>query len=193
MGGGGSSHSEQVRNRDPYTPEMLAMDAALYNQFMPMYQGYGADLTKADETYGQYGDKYNEAYSGLQGLTQTGQLPAGMTDAFDDYVRRETNRSLGTLMAENAGKGRLNSSITSKGINEISTSTADALAKNYMQMLGQASQNYGTLMGGALDAQSRIYDDLNNKYAGAFNYWQKRKESEDLPDYDTVVYQDGGK
>lgn len=193
MGGGGSSHSEQVRNRDPYTPEMLAMDAALYNQFMPMYYSYGADLTKANETYGQYGDKYNEAYSGLQGLTQTGQLPAGMSDAFDDYVRRETNRSLGTLMAENAGKGRLNSSITSKGINEISTSTADALAKNYMQMLGQASQNYGTLMGGALDAQSRIYDDLNNKYAGAFNYWQKRKESEDLPDYDTVVYQDGGK
>ena len=193
MGGGGSSHSEQVRNRDPYTPEMLAMDAALYNQFMPMYYSYGADLTKANETYGQYGDKYNEAYSGLQGLTQTGQLPAGMTDAFNDYVRRETNRSLGTLMAENAGKGRLNSSITSKGINEISTSTADALAKNYMQMLGQASQNYGTLMGGALDAQSRIYDDLNNKYAGAFNYWQKRKESEDLPDYDTVVYQDGGK
>ena len=191
MGGGGSSHSEQVRNRDPYTPEMLAMDAALYNQFMPMYQGYGADLAKADETYGQYGDKYNEAYSGLQGLTQTGQLPAGMTDAFNDYVRRETNRSLGTLMAENAGKGRLNSSITSKGINEISTSTADALAKNYMQMLGQASQNYGTLMGGASDVQSRIYDDLNNKYAGAFNYWQKRKESEDLPDYDTVVYQDG--
>ena len=190
MGGGGSSHSEQVRNRDPYTPEMLAMDAALYNQFMPMYYSYGTDLSKADETYGQYGDKYNEAYSGLQGLTQTGQLPAGMTDAFDDYVRRETNRSLGTLMAENAGKGRLNSSITSKGINEISTSTADALAKNYMQMLGQASQNYGTLMGGALDAQSRIYDDLNNKYAGAFNYWQKRKESEDLPDYDTVVYQD---
>jgi len=193
MGGGGSSHSEQVRNRDPYTPEMLAMDAALYNQFMPMYYSYGADLTKADETYGQYGDKYNEAYSGLQGLTQTGQLPAGMTDAFNDYVRRETNRSLGTLMAENAGKGRLNSSITSKGINEISTSTADALAKNYMQMLGQASQNYGTLMGGASDAQSRVYDDLNNKYAGAFNYWQKRKESEDLPDYDTVVYQDGGK
>ena len=193
MGGGGSSHSEQVRNRDPYTPEMLAMDAALYNQFMPMYHSYGTDLSKADETYGQYGDKYNEAYSGLQGLTQTGQLPAGMTDAFDDYVRRETNRSLGTLMAENAGKGRLNSSITSKGINEISTSTADALAKNYMQMLGQTSQNYGTLMGGALDAQSRIYDDLNNKYAGAFNYWQKRKESEDLPDYDTVVYQDGGK
>ena len=193
MGGGGSSHSEQVRNRDPYTPEMLAMDAALYNQFMPMYHSYGTDLSKADETYGQYGDKYNEAYSGLQGLTQTGQLPAGMTDAFDDYVRRETNRSLGTLMAENAGKGRLNSSITSKGINEISTSTADALAKNYMQMLGQASQNYGTLMGGASDAQSRVYDDLNNKYAGAFNYWQKRKESEDLPDYDTVVYQDGGK
>ena len=191
MGGGGSSHSEQVRNRDPYTPEMLAMDAALYNQFMPMYHSYGADLAKADETYGQYGDKYNEAYSGLQGLTQTGQLPAGMTDAFNDYVRRETNRSLGTLMAENAGKGRLNSSITSKGINEISTSTADALAKNYMQMLGQASQNYGTLMGGASDVQSRVYDDLNNKYAGAFNYWQKRKESEDLPDYDTVVYQDG--
>lgn len=193
MGGGGSSTTEQVRNRDPYTPEMLAMDNALYNQFMPMYQGYGADLTKADETYSQYGDKYNEAYSGLQGLTQTGQLPAGMSEAVNDYLTREMNRSLGSAMAQNAGKGILNSSVTSKAIGEIGSNTADAFAKNYGQMLGQASQNYGTLMGGALDAQSKLYGDLNNKYAGAFNYWQKRKESEDLPDYDTVVHQDGGK
>ena len=193
MGGGGSSHSEQVRNRDPYTPEMLAMDAALYNQFMPMYQTYGTDMANADQTYGQYGQKFDEAYSGLQGLTQTGQLPAGMTDTINDYLTREMNRSLGEAMAQNAGKGILNSSVTSKAIGEIGSNTADAFAKNYGQMLGQASQNYGTLMSGASDAQSRIYDDLNNKYAGAFNYWQKRKESEDLPDYDTVVYQDGGK
>jgi hypothetical protein len=88
-----------------------------------------------------------------------------MTDAFNDYVRRETNRSLGTLMAENAGKGRLNSSITSKGINEISTSTADALAKNYMQMLGQASQNYGTLLGGASDDRQGLRYLNNNMRA----------------------------
>ena len=193
MGGGGSSRSEQVRNRDPYTPEMQAMDAALYNQFMPMYYSYGADLAEADESYGKYGQQYDDAYKGLQDLTGTGQLPAGMTDTINDYLTREMNRSLGSAMAENAGKGILNSSVTSKAIGEIGSNTADAFAKNYGQMLGQASQNYGTLMGGALDAQSRIYDDLNNKYAGAFNYWQKRKESEDLPDYDTVVYQDGGK
>ena len=193
MGGGGGSHSEQVRNRDPYTPEMLAMDAALYNQFMPMYQTYGTDMANADQTYGQYGQKFDEAYSGLQGLTQTGQLPAGMTDTVNDYLIREMNRSLGEAMAQNAGKGILNSSVTSKAIGEIGSNTADAFAKNYGQMLGQASQNYGTLMGGASDAQSRVYDDLNNKYAGAFNYWQKRKESEDMPDYDTIVYQDGGK
>ena len=193
MGGGGSTRSEQVRNRDPYTPEMLAMDDALYNQFMPMYYTYGTDMANADQTYGQYGQKFDEAYSGLQGLTQTGELPAGMTETVNDYLTREMNRSLGSAMAENAGKGRLNSSITSKAISEIGTNTADAFAKNYGQMLGQASQNYGTLMGGALDAQSKLYGDLNNKYAGAFNYWQKRKESEDMPDYDTVIYQDGGK
>ena len=193
MGGGGSSHSEQVRNRDPYTPEMLAMDAALYNQFMPMYQTYGTDMANADQAYGQYGQKFDEAYSGLQGLTQTGELPAGMTDTVNDYLTREMNRSLGAAMAENAGKGILNSSVTSKAIGEIGSNTADAFAKNYGQMLGQASQNYGTLLGGASDAQSRIYDDLNNKYAGAFNYWKERKASEDLPDYDTVVHQDGGK
>ena len=191
MGGGGSSHTEQVRNRDPYTPEMLAMDAALYNQFMPMYQTYGTDMANADQTYGQYGQKFDEAYSGLQGLTQTGQLPAGMTDTVNDYLIREMNRSLGTAMAENAGKGVLNSSITSKAIGEIGTNTADAFAKNYGNMFGLASQNYGTLMSGAQGAQSSIYGDLNNKYAGAFNYWQKRKESEDMPDYDTVVHQDG--
>lgn len=107
MGSGGSSRSEQVRNRDPYTPEMLAMDAALYNQFMPMYQGYGTDLTKADETYSQYGDKYNEAYSGLQGLTQTGELPAGMTEAVNDYLAREMNRSLGSGNLESGFWGYL--------------------------------------------------------------------------------------
>lgn len=193
MGGGGGSHTEQVRNRDPYTPEMLAMDAALYNQFMPMYDSYGADLAGADESYGKYGQQYDDAYKGLQDLTGTGQLPAGMSEALNDYLTREMNRSLGTAMAENAGKGILNSSVTSKAIGEIGSNTADAFAKNYGQMLGQASQNYGTLMGGALDAQSKLYGDLNNKYAGAFNYWQKRKESEDMPDYDTIVYQDGGK
>ena len=191
MGGGGGSHSEQVRNRDPYTPEMLAMDAALYNQFMPMYDSYGADLAGADESYGKYGQQYDDAYKGLQDLTGTGQLPAGMTDTVNDYLTREMNRSLGSAMAENAGKGILNSSVTSKAIGEIGSNTADAFAKNYGQMLGQTSQNYGTLMGGASDAQSRVYDDLNNKYAGAFNYWQKRKDSEDMPDYDTVVHQDG--
>ena len=193
MGGGGSSHTEQVRNRDPYTPEMLAMDAALYNQFMPMYQTYSGDMAKADQSYAKYGQGYDDAYAGLQGLTQTGELPAGMTAAYNDYIAREMRRSLGSAMAEGAGNGTLNSSITSKAINEIGSNTADAFAKNYGQMFGQTSQNYGTLMGGALDAQSKLYGDLNNKYAGAFNYWQKRKESEDMPDYDTVVYQDGGK
>ena len=191
MGGGGSSKIQQVRNRDPYTPEMLAMDAALYNQFMPMYESYGTEVGVADQIYRDYVNKYNDAYSGLQNLTQTGQLPAGMTDTVNDYLTREMNRSLGTAMAQNAGKGILNSSVTSKAINEIGSNTADAFAKNYGQMLGQTSQNYGTLMGRALDAQSRIYDDLNNKYAGAFIYWQKRKEYESMPDYDTVVTQDG--
>lgn len=191
MGGGGSSNVQQVRNRDPYTPEMLAMDEALYNQFMPMYESYGTDVGVADQIYRDYVNKYNDAYSGLQNLTQTGQLPAGMTDVVNDYLTREMNRSLGTAMAQNAGKGILNSSVTSKAINEIGSNTADAFAKNYVSLLGQTSQNYGTLMGGAADAQSRAYNDLNNKYIGAFNYWQKRKEYESMPDYDTVVTQDG--
>ena len=88
-----------------------------------------------------------------------------MTDTVNDYLTREMNRSLGSAMAENAGKGILNSSVTSKAIGEIGSNTADAFAKNYGQMLGQTSQNYGTLMGGAQDAQSGVYDDLNNKYA----------------------------
>ena len=76
------------------------------------------------------------------------------------------NRSLGS-MARKRRQGKLNSSVTSK-VYEIGSNTADAFAKNYGQMLGQTSQNYGTLMGGAQDAQSGVYDDPLNKYAGAF-------------------------
>ena len=190
MGGGGSSHSEQVRKRDPYTPEMLAMDAALYNQFMPMYQTYGDDLGAADKKYASYGDAYDKALSGMTDLTTTGKLPAGMTDEFNNYLNRETQRSLGAELARLAGTGTIQSSMADRSIRDISSTTADAFAKNYSDLLGQTSTNYGTLMSGARDAQTGIYSDLNNKYAGAFNYWQQRKQSEDLDDYDTVIHND---
>ena len=190
MGGGGSTYTT-VRKRDPDSQQITALQNALYSQFTPMAGQIGADYQAAKDNASKYQSQYDQAYSGLQNLTETGDLPSGMTDAMNGYISREMNRSLGTAMAQNAGKGVLNSSVTNRAINDISTSTADAYAKNFMDAYNAASGNYGTLMSNAQAAQGQMYDNLASQYTPLMEFYNTVRQSEDLEDYDTVVEQGG--
>jgi hypothetical protein len=192
-GGGGESHSEQFRKRDPDSAEITALQQALYGQFTPMASGVGADYANADNQAKTYQQNYDKAYSGLQDMTDTGNLPSGLTDAMNGFITRSMNKSLGTAMNSAAGKGVLNSSVTGKAINEIGSNTADAFAQNYLNAYNAASGNYGTLMNAASKAKGQGYTDLASKYAQMMDFYKTARNSEDQEDYDTVVYQDGGK
>lgn len=190
MGGGGTSY-HTVRKRDPDSAQITALQNTLYQQFTPMAGQIGADYQAAKDNASKYQSQYDQAYSGLQNLTETGNLPSGLTDAMNGYISREMNRSLGTAMAQNAGKGVLNSSVTNRAINEIGTNTADAFAKNYADMFGAVSGNYGNLMSAAQAQQGQMYDNLSAQYSPMMEFYNIVRQSEDLEDYDTVVEQGG--
>lgn len=181
-----------VRKRDPDSEQITALQNTLYQQFTPMAGQLGADYQRAKDNANKYQQQYDDAYAGLQNITETGALPSGLTDAMNGYISREMNRSLGTAMAQNAGKGVLNSSVTNRAINDISTATADAFAKNYADMFGAASSNYGNLMSGAQAQQGQMYDNLESQYGPMMEFYNIVRQSEDLEDYDTVVSQGGG-
>lgn len=189
--GKGSTNYTTVRKRDPDSQQISALQNTLYQQFTPMAGQLGADYQAAKDNANKYQSQYDQAYSGLQNLTETGNLPSGLTDAMNGYISREMDRSLGTAMAQNAGKGVLNSSVTNRAINDISTSTADAFAKNYADMFGAASNNYGNLMSGAQAQQGQMYDNLESQYGPMMEFYNIVRQSEDLEDYDTVVEQGG--
>lgn len=193
MGGGGGTTIEQYRKRDPDSAEITALQQALYNQYTPMAGGIGSDYANADKQASTYQQNYNDAYSGLQNLTNTGQLPEAVTEAYNNYLTRSMNKSLGTSMAGLAGKGILNSSVTGKAINEIGSNVADAYAKNYNNAYAATANNYNSLMDSATKAKSSEYSDLANKYSGLLDFYKTARNSEDQEDYDTVAYQDGGK
>lgn len=189
--GKGSSSTYTVRKRDPDSQQISALQNTLYQQFTPMAGQLGADYQAAKDNANKYQQEYDNAYSGLQNITETGALPSGLTDAMNGYISREMNRSLGTAMAQNAGKGVLNSSVTNRAINDISTATADAYAKNYMNAYNAISGNYGNLMNGAQAQQGQMYDNLESQYGPMMEFLSLMRQSEDLEDYDTVVEQGG--
>lgn len=191
MGGGGGSSYHTVRKRDPDSANITALQNALYQQFTPMAGQLGADYQAAKDNANKYQSQYDQAYSGLQNLTETGNLPSGLTDAMNGYISREMDRSLGTAMAQNAGKGVLNSSVTNRAINDIGTATADAFAKNYMDAYNAVSGNYGALMDSSQAAQGQMYDNLSAQYGPMMEFYNIVRQSEDLEDYDTVVEQGG--
>lgn len=190
MGGGGTSY-HTVRKRDPDSAQITALQNTLYQQFTPMAGQIGSSYQEAKDNASKYQSQYDQAYSGLQNLTETGALPSGLTDAMNGYISREMNRSLGSAMNQNAGRGVLNSSVTNRAINDISTSTADAFAKNYMDAYNAASGNYGTLMSNAQAAQGQMYDNLSSQFSPLMEFYNTVRQSEDLEDYDTVVEQGG--
>lgn len=190
MGGGGTSY-HTVRKRDPDSAQITALQNTLYQQFTPMAGQLGASYQEAKDNASKYQSQYDQAYSGLQNLTETGNLPSGMTDAMNGYISREMNRSLGSAMNQNAGRGVLNSSVTNRAINDISTATADAYAKNFMDAYNAVSGNYNTMMNNSQAAQGQMYDNLASQYGPLMEFYNTVRQSEDLEDYDTVVEQGG--
>ena len=68
--GGGSTYTT-VRKRDPDSAEITALQNTLYQQFTPLAGQLGADYQAAGDNAEKYQGLFDDAYTGLQSLTET--------------------------------------------------------------------------------------------------------------------------
>lgn len=86
----------------------------------------------------------NTAMQGYQNLAN-GQLPTSYTDNINQAVTRSVNNSMGSLLQNLGANGVLNSSVTSKGIQDINQAAANTAADMYNQDISQLASLYGNM------------------------------------------------
>lgn len=93
-------------------------------------------------------ERNNMAIQGLQGLAN-GQLPQAYTDNMKQTIQAGVNDSMGGLLNNLGASGVLNSSVTSKGIQDINTAASNAMANAYNSNISQLANLYGNLLNNA--------------------------------------------
>lgn len=93
-------------------------------------------------------NRNEEAMNGLQGLAN-GELPQNYIDNMQQTINAGVNNSMGSLLNNLGASGVLNSSVTSKGIQDINNAAANAMANAYNSNISQVSNIYGNLLNNA--------------------------------------------
>jgi len=217
--GGGGSSTQKIQKRDPEPENLTNLRDSLYNAISPSIQLYDpSQWQKAQEISNNALEQQKNLLGGLSGsigksrdildemmnVVRTGAVPTALTDAANASVMKGLNGSMGSMLNSLGNRGVVNSSITSKGINNLSQNAADAMNANYLNAynsvingyahgLGGAQNNTASLINGANAAgniPSQAYEGVSAGLMPAFNFWKAWQNSYDnREDYDTVVKQ----
>lgn len=71
-----------------------------------------------------------------------GELPTAYTQNMADAIRSGVNSAYGQLLNDSAKRGVLNSSVTTKGLNDISQNVSDTMAKQFNNNINQLGNIY---------------------------------------------------
>lgn len=85
------------------------------------------------------------AISGLKSLAN-GELPTEYLNNMQQTINSGVNESMGSLLNNLGASGVLNSSVTSKGIQDINTAASNAMANAYTSNVSQLANLYGNLL-----------------------------------------------
>ena len=88
--------------------------------------------------------KIAQAQSGVNDLTK-GVLPQAYQDNMEASIKNGVTNSMGNLMQDYGSRGVLNSSVTSKGIQGINDSAAQAMSDAYTKNVSALSGLYGQM------------------------------------------------
>ena len=93
----------------------------------------------------------NQIQNAQQGYQQlaNGQLPTAYTNAMQNAIQSGVQSAYGNLLNQSANKGVLNSSVTTKGLNDISRNVSDTMAKSYNSNVSQLANLYGSQINNA--------------------------------------------
>lgn len=110
------------------------------------------------------------AMQGLNNLAQ-GKLPQAYTDNMKQTIQAGVNDSMGGLLNNLGASGVLNSSVTSKGIQDINTSASNAMANAYNSNISQLANLYGNLLNNAGTSISTAAAAQEAAQQPALNLW----------------------
>ena len=217
FGGGGST--QQIQKRNPEPEKLTNLRDTIYRAVLPGVEAYDPmSWQKAQQIsnnaqqqqqalLGQYQNAVGQNQNVLDemlGVVRSGAVPSALTDAANASVNKGLKSGMGSMLNSLAGRGVVNSSITSKGINGLAQNAADAMITNYLNAFNsvingyaqglQGGQNNAAGLLGGVNALGNIptqaYENATAQIMPAFNFWKAWQNSYDnREDYDTVVKQ----
>lgn len=85
----------------------------------------------------------------LIGQSANGEINPLLQQNMADSIRTGVNSTIGSAINNLGTRGVINSSVTNKGLNDISSNVADTMAKSYLSALGTQAQLGNNLIGTA--------------------------------------------
>ena len=89
-------------------------------------------------------NQINNAQQGINNLAN-GQLPNSYLNNMTKAVQNGVQNSYGKLLNQSAANGALNSSVTSQGLNDISSNVANTMAQNFNNNVSTLGNLYNRL------------------------------------------------
>lgn len=123
------------------SPNAKALNDYAMNSIIDSMGTNKVDYSALNDTAQQ---KIAQAQSGVNDLTN-GVLPQAYQDNMEASIKNGVTNSMGNLMQDYGSRGVLNSSITSKGIQGINDSAAQAMSDAYTKNISTLSGLYGQM------------------------------------------------
>ncbi|MBR1602717.1 MAG: hypothetical protein IJ667_04685 [Synergistaceae bacterium] len=217
--GGGGSSSSQYRKRDPEPQELIDLRNKLVGKISPMIDMFDINdwekaKDRANNALEQQGqmiaqipeqNKRNQALlDEMMGVVRTGNVPSALIDNANASVNKGLKTGMGSMLDSLGTRGVLNSSITSRGINDLSQRAADAMNTNYLNAYNSVLNGYAQGLQGTANETNSLLSVINalgnipsqqtsgatNMLMPGYNMW---KDWQNMyyghEDYDTVVKQ----
>ena len=146
-----------------------ALDAA--NQGIAQTtDAYQRNLGSLRDAYNQRVAAVNNGYADLL----AGKLPSTYAAARQAALKDDLEKSMGSTVSNMASRGIMNSSVTSRALNDISQNASDTLAKQYTNdlqtaadLLSRGNNQYENWFGNNLKAYEGAYNAGVNRYNSA--------------------------
>jgi hypothetical protein len=123
--------------------------------------GNAADAASSSLNYSNdinqfYGDLAQDQLTRAQQLANTGEIPEAIANALRAETDRGLKSSMGSSLASLASRGVLNSSVTNKGLADMSQAAGDAYNRNYLDAFNTVLGGYQGNAGAAASTGSQL-------------------------------------
>lgn len=150
-GGKGGSSSEAKYEMSPEERRAKALANEVAETFVSGSKAIGNQYSNAVQSQdfinllNEAGNSIKQGQSGIA-LAANGELNPIYQQNMADSLRTGVNSTIGSAINSLGNRGVLNSSVTNKALNDVSSNVADSMTKAYMSNLGQQAGLSGNLI-----------------------------------------------